>query len=121
MRAKEIITNENVKLFEINMSPASLRQLASGIDAQAGMEFEMVVPARDSEKGGLEKDLSTDERCGSIADILAFFGGGTTANSQSELTKLEQQLQRGYRSWRSLNIDQLWYKRRSDHIQNYVI
>ncbi|CAB4129805.1 Putative amidoligase enzyme [uncultured Caudovirales phage] len=43
MRAKEFIT-KNVNLFEINMSPGSLRQLASGIDAQAGMEFEMIVP-----------------------------------------------------------------------------
>ena len=46
MRAKEII-KENVNLFEINMSPGSLRQLASGIDARSGMEFEMFVPNQD--------------------------------------------------------------------------
>ena len=43
MKAHEFIT-ESVNLFEINMSPSSLQQLASGIDAQAGMEFEMIVP-----------------------------------------------------------------------------
>ena len=46
MRAQEFIT-EAVNLFEINMSPRSLRQLASGIDAQVGMEFEMIVPTTD--------------------------------------------------------------------------
>ena len=42
MRAQEFIT-ESVNLFEVNMSPGSLRQLASSIDARAGMEFEMIV------------------------------------------------------------------------------
>jgi len=32
------------QLDEINMSPSSLKQLASAIKARAGMEFEMIVP-----------------------------------------------------------------------------
>ncbi len=44
------LLEEPIELNEINMSPSSLRQLASKISgAQAGMEFEMIVPGAESE------------------------------------------------------------------------
>ena len=96
MRAKEIIINEDVNLFEINMSPSSLRQLASGIDARAGMEFEMAVPTAKFKRLDLSKaDLDYNERTGSIDNIIRFFSENN-ANSPESLQKLKTQLQNAF-------------------------
>ena len=71
-------------LFEIRMSPSSLRQLASQIDARAGMEFEMIVPDAQGDDDELEPDYDQDQRCRSIEDAVEFFYDGDF-NSRSEI------------------------------------
>ena len=98
MRAKEIIVNENVNLFEINMSPSSLRQLASGIDARAGMEFEMIVPgAVETEERELEPDYDEDVTAKSIDQVVDFFEHDV--NSRRALAQLRDQLYEQYSEW----------------------
>ena len=70
MRAKDFINEENI--FEINMSPTSLKSLAADIDARAGMEFEMIVPNVENTEGDLEPDYDQDERCNDFDDIKNF-------------------------------------------------
>ena len=103
MKAKEIIVNENVNLFEINMSPSSLRQLASGINAQAGMEFEMIVPGGalgdpDEDYRESEPDYDYDESCSSIDDIVRFFNDGDR-NSRRDIQRLQEKLTDQYEQY----------------------
>ena len=92
MKAKEFV-KEEVNLFEINMSPSSLRQLASNIDARAGMEFEMAVPtAKFKRLDFSQADLNYNERTQSIDNIIRFFSENKV-NSPESLQKLKNQLQ----------------------------
>ena len=68
MRATEIITEQ--KLDEIAMSPTALNRLASTINAEAGMEFEMYVPDIASGTVDEDEDGPSPE---SIDDICEFF------------------------------------------------
>lgn len=65
---------------EINMSPSSLRQLSAGIDARAGMEFEMIVPnigsLDDDDYFEPEPDYDQDESISDFDDIRRFFHDG---------------------------------------------
>jgi len=107
MRAKEFTINESVNLFEINMSPSSLRQLASGIDARAGMEFEMIVPnvaGGDNSKADYEPDYGEDERAISIQQVVDFFDAGED-NTRRQLAHLNQNLIEDYQYWLDNNFD----------------
>lgn len=102
MRAKEITLAEEVQLLELNMSPSSLRQLASGIDARAGMEFEMIVPSSvdtDNSDNAIEPDYDEDRPARSIGDIINFFSDGEHANSSRDLASLREQLYDEYQEW----------------------
>ena len=56
-------------LFEIRMSPSSLRQEAAKTGAKAGMEFEMIVPGLgnvEDNYGDQEPDMDADQRAREI-------------------------------------------------------
>ena len=78
MLAKEIIFETFKVLSEIDMSPTSLRQLASQIDATAGMEFEMYVPDVSDDDG--EEDYTVDVRVYDFDDIRRFFDNESKAD-----------------------------------------
>ena len=89
MRAKDFLNEENI--FEINMSPTSLKSLAADIDARAGMEFEMIVPNVDTDDGDLEPDYDMDERCSDFDDIRNFFEDDVY-NGRREVERLLDEL-----------------------------
>ena len=97
MRICDIIT-ENTDLFELKMSPRNLRQLAAGIDARAGMEFELAFPDLDVRDGDPEPDYVLDQRTGDISDILDFFND-RDYNSIREIGSLEDRLRQDYFDW----------------------
>ena len=118
MRAKQFvpIVEAQQELFEVNMSPGSLKKLASGIDALVGIEFEMIVPdvrSIDSDEDReYEPDYGRDERAVDIDDIIRFFGAeddymGNT-NSEYQLDRLRDELQEKFWEWQSEKIDEVW-------------
>ena len=115
MKAKEIILNEDVNLFEINMSPSSLRQLASNIDARAGMEFEMIVPGGalgdDDDYRESVPDSDYDESCESIDNIVRFFS--EDMNSSRAVQRLREKLTDQYEQYvyeQASDSDELYEK-----------
>ena len=93
MRLREFITKQSVDLYEINMSPRNLEQLASQIQGvRVGMEFEMCVSdAVDTvlEPGEPERERE-DEPISSLEDIEEFFSGGN--NSRQNVNRLMNRL-----------------------------
>ena len=122
MRAKEFLfLSESEQLFEINMSPSSLRQLAAGIDARAGMEFEMIVPNVEGgdEDGELEPDYDQDERCRSIEDAVNFFHDGDY-NSRNEVQRLRRRMQDDYFDWMDEQIYADWQEEKFDYLSGWA-
>jgi len=88
-------------LDEINMSPSSLRQLAAAIDAQAGMEFEMIVPgvSNPDDDSELEPNYDDyDENVMSIDDAANFFDDGDY-NGRREIQRLRERMGNDYQEW----------------------
>ena len=90
MRARHFIAE--AELFEINMSPGNLKQLASKIDARVGMEFEMIVPGVESDENSeSEPDYTNDERVRGWSSVEQFFNDGEW-NSRSSVSDLHNEL-----------------------------
>jgi hypothetical protein len=107
-------------LAEINMSPSSLKQLASQINARAGMEFEMIVPnAENNEGGDMEPDYDEDQRTRSFSDIEEFFNDGDY-NSRSDVRRLIEKLQEAYYEWESEKIDNDWGSDGEDYLRDWI-
>jgi hypothetical protein len=104
------------ELFEVAMSPSSLKKLAAAIPGvQVGMEFEMVVPdaqSEDEDEFEYEPDYGRDERAADIDDIIRFFGeeDDNTGNNNSEyqLERLREELNEKFYEWQSEKIDEEW-------------
>jgi hypothetical protein len=109
------------QLDEINMSPTSLKQLASKINARAGMEFEMIVPGSSTgdEDYEQEPDYDEDQRTRSFSDIEEFFNDGDY-NSRGEVQRLIEKLQEAYFEWESEKIDQDWSKDGEDYLRDWI-
>lgn len=108
MRFTEIKPINEMQLDEVNMSPTNLRQLASQIDARAGMEFEMIVPdAEDGDDGELEPDYDQDEGVSDIDDACNFFYDGDY-NSRRDIQSLRESLQEDYANWVYEKIENEW-------------
>jgi hypothetical protein len=104
------------ELFEVAMSPSSLKKLAAAIPGvQVGMEFEMVVPdaqSEDEDEFEYEPDYGRDERASDIDDIIRFFGeeDDNTGNNNSErqLERLSEELNEKFYEWQIEKIDEEW-------------
>lgn len=97
MKAREFVIES--LLLELNMSPTFLRQLVSKIDAQAGMEFELVIPDNTrNDDGDLEPDYSSDERVETIDQITNFFDDGNF-NSGRDVSKMGEKLRNRFNDW----------------------
>lgn len=109
------------QLDEINMSPTSLRQLASKITARAGMEFEMIVPGASNgdDDDEQEPNYDEDQRTRSFSDIEEFFNDGDY-NSRNEVRRLIEKLQEAYFEWESEKIDSDWSSDGEDYIRDYI-
>lgn len=114
MRAKQFvpIVEAQQELFEVKMSPGSLKKLAGGIDALVGIEFEMIVPdvgSVDDEDsyGDPEEDMEYDQMAYDIDDIVSFFNDGDL-NDRSTIRNLEEELRGKFFEWQSEQIRRSW-------------
>lgn len=85
------------EILEVKMSPGSLSNMVKGINAIAGIEFEMYVPnvqAGDSDE--MEEDYSHDPVPQSIDDIIEFFDDG---DYNYDLSSVRTELEENYREW----------------------
>lgn len=114
MRFKEVkkLINEQQEaeqLFEVNMSPSNLKQLASKIDARAGMEFEMIVPDAEGgdDSGDMEPDYDMDESVRDIEDACNFFSDGDY-NDRRAIDRLRSSMEEDFQIWQMEQIDDAW-------------
>jgi len=111
MRARDfLIVEAQGELFEVKMSPSSLKKLASAIDARVGIEFEMIVPDVGSVDGDdyePEEDMDYDESVSDIADIVRFFNDGDY-NDRGTIRELEEELREKFYEWQNEKIDEQW-------------
>lgn len=110
-------------LSEVAMNPTSLRQLASKIQATAGMEFEMYVPNSnngDNDDYDQERDYSNDPRATDIEDILDFFRGDGDYNSRGDISRLQDNLQEAYEEWAMEQRDEEWRNVAVSRIYDYI-
>jgi len=122
MRYKEIKPLQEQSLFEINMSPKSLEQLASKISARAGLEFEMIVPNaenNDSDDYESEPDYDSDEHCSDIDDAVNFFHDGDF-NSRGDVNRLREAMLRDYEEWHGEKLSELWDDEGLDYLSDYI-
>ena len=97
MRLYELISR--VRINELKMSPSSLKQMAASIEADAGMEFEMVVPESvgvDTDQDNTTEDFDEDRRIQDWDSVLAFFSNGH--NSRGDVDRLERYLEHDHRA-----------------------
>jgi hypothetical protein len=115
---------EDQKLFEISMKPSILRQLAAGINARAGMEFEMIVPnasrGEDEDDFG-EPDYDEDQRSRSWSDIEDFFLGGDGANGRTDVQRAIEQMQAEFMESMDEQIQKDWKEEQFDMVKDWVI
>jgi hypothetical protein len=121
MRYKQIKPLLEQTLMEINMSPTSLRQLASKINARAGMEFEMIVPNAEGSEEDFESepDYDMDERVGSIDDACEFFYDGDI-NERREIDRLRQSMEEDFYSWQQEHLDEAWEHSGFEYLLKYL-
>ncbi len=124
MRYKEFKLTEQ-QLDELKMSPSSLRAMVAGVDARAGMEFEMVVPGENPEEADLELDYDQDTRAYSIDDIIEFFSSEDEAmgqvNDRRDLAELRQELENAYFEWADEQTTREWNDVAQDEIEEFLM
>lgn len=106
-------------LFEIRMTPSSLRQEAARTGALAGMEFEMIVPNVEDNDGEMEPDYDFDQRCRSIQDAYDFFYDGDY-NGRREVQNMRDEMYENYREWLDDKIEQEWDSQSEEYILEWV-
>ena len=122
MRYKEIKPLQEQSLFEINMSPRSLEQLAAKISARAGLEFEMIVPnAENTDSDGYESepDYDTDESCNDIDDAVRFFHDGDF-NSRGDVRRLRDSMIEDYQEWFTDKLSDSWYEDGEEYLREWI-
>ena len=122
MRYKEIKPLQEQSLFEINMSPRSLEQLAAKISARAGLEFEMIVPNAentDSDGNESEPDYDTDESCNDIDDAVRFFHDGDF-NSRGDVRRLRDSMMEDYQEWFTDKLSDSWYEDGEEYLREWI-
>jgi hypothetical protein len=125
MRARQFIKttrkiSESQDLFEINMSPSNLQKLAKNIDAQVGIEFEMIVPDVAVEDEDPEVDYDGyDERVSSIDEAVEFFDDGDH-NSRGAIRRLRDAMNEEYYEWQIEQLDSQWDNEGLDYLRDYI-
>lgn len=119
MRALDFI---NIKqLFEIKMmAPGNLEKLASRVNANVGIEFEMVLPGMlDTSESEPEPDYDQDETISDIEDIVQFFYDGDH-NNRLIMRSFERDLRENYNEWHLEQAAKEWEKDKKNIIENYI-
>ena len=111
---------EQDNLFEITMSPSSLRKLSAQTGALAGMEFEMIVPNVEvSDDGDQEPDYDYDERCRSIEDAVQFFYDGDW-NGRRDIERMRERMQNDFSEWLDDKIYREWERHGEEYLEEWV-
>lgn len=110
-------TKDNEPVNEIAMSPSRLKQMASQVDATCGIEFEMIVPAEDTEE--TEYDFEYDRRARTIIDVLQFYIGDY--NSRGEIEDAKEKITEAYMSWVNEQISNEFSDKKIDIIKEYLL
>ena len=119
MRYQEFNLTED-ELFELNMSPGNLKKMAQGIDARAGMEFELIVPGVEGDDDGdQEPDYDQDERCRSIQDAYDFFYDGDF-NGRSDVQRLRDRMQNDFLEWLDDKIYRDWERGGEEYLAEWI-
>ena len=122
MRYKEIKPLQEQSLFEINMRPKNLEQLASRVDARAGLEFEMYVPNSENNNSDdyePEPDYNSDESIYGIDDVVDFFLDGDY-NSRVDVNRLRTAMLSDYQDWYIDKLGELWDSEGLDYLSDYI-
>jgi hypothetical protein len=113
-------TEEQDNLFEITMSPSSLRKLSAQTGALAGMEFEMIVPnIEGSDDGDQEPDYEYDQRCRSIEDAFDFFYDGDW-NGRRDVERMRDRMQNDYQEWLDDKLYRDWERNGEEYLEEWV-
>ena len=111
---------EQDNLFEITMSPSSLKKLSAQTGALAGMEFEMIVP--NTEGGGdgdQEPDYEYDERCRSIDDAVQFFHDGDW-NGRRDVERMRDSMRNDFQEWLDDKLYRDWERGGEEYLEEWV-
>ena len=120
MRAKHFIIKENVNLLEIDMSTGNLRRLAAQTGAQAGMEFEMIIPNVETDvEPEWEPDMDQDQRTRSFSDIRDFFHDGDY-NGRRQVDNLMDEIAGEYEDWMQEQTAEAWGRDGVDYMRDYI-
>lgn len=121
MRAHDFTTMNS--LFEIDMSPTNLGNLAKKIDARVGMEFEMAMPGMINTNSAYasepEEDWDYDRRAREIDDVVDFFND-SDYNSRSDIKTFEEKLRSDYEDFVANHIDKEWESVKEDVVRQYL-
>lgn len=113
---------EDQDLFEIKMSDRNLKKLVQGIDARAGMEFEMIVPgvsADEEDEFESEPDYDYDESVISIADAEQFFSN-RDHNSRRDVEEMVDEMTNDFEEWRQEQMDEKWSSEGQDFLRDWI-
>ncbi len=122
MRYKHIKPLSEQTLNEINMSPSSLRQAASKIDARVGMEFEMYVPdanGDDDDSRSQEPNYEEDEPADNIDNIIEFFDDNEH-NDRYSINRLRTALDRDFGEWLQTKQEDDWEENKEEAVLDYI-
>ena len=122
MRALDFIILEDTEILdEVAMNPTRLKQEAAKTGAQAGMEFEMIVPnvKREEGDGDPEADYDSDESTGSIQNIRNFFYD-RNYNGLREVDSLVDELTESYHEWADERRSEQWDSEGKDYLREYI-
>ena len=117
---QEFALLEDEYISEVKMSTANLRQLAAKTGAQAGMEFEMIVPNIETDvEPEYEPDYDQDRRSRSFSDIEDFFNDGDY-NGRGDIRRLMEALSEAYQEWKMDQTANDWDRNGIDFLRDYI-
>lgn len=121
MRALDFILENTEILDEVAMNPARLKQEAAKTGAQAGMEFEMIVPNVESEDedADAEPDYDSDESANSFNDIREFFYDGEY-NDRRSVDRLMDEISEEYYEWAGEIRSERWQEAETEAVKEYI-
>jgi hypothetical protein len=119
---QEFALLEDEFLGEIKMTGKNLRAEAAKTGAQAGMEFEMIVPDIDFDDDPIpeyEPDYDQDQRARSFSDVRDFFHDGDY-NGRRQVDNLIDELSNEYEEWIQEQTAEQWDRDGVDYMRDFV-
>jgi hypothetical protein len=112
--------DESTALFEIKMTGKNLRAEAAKTGAQAGMEFEMIVPNTEVDvEPEMEPDMDQDQRARSFSDVRDFFHDGDY-NGRRAVDDLMDELSNEYEEWIQEQTAEQWDRDGVDYMRDFI-